>query len=84
MAQRLVPAIQAHKDAKIRRLSVPLDILTQIVKPRGCWFSLSWLLPLFQKLLNVCMRTPTLRIRGRDLCENIVSILKENRKEFWP
>lgn len=80
MAQKLVPAIQAHQNAKVGTVvCASPDILTQIVKP-GDMVLCRNTAPLFQKAIECLRARIPARIRGRDLCENIVSIIKKIEK----
>lgn len=80
MAQKLVPSIKAHPNAQTGILvCAPDDILTQIVKP-GDMVLCRNTAPLFQKAIECLRAKIPARIRGRDLCENLITVLKKIEK----
>ena len=80
LAQKLVPSIKAHSNAKTGTLvCAPDDILVQIVKP-GDMVLCRNTAPLFQKAIECLRARIPARIRGRDLCENLVTVLRKIEK----
>jgi superfamily I DNA/RNA helicase len=80
MAQKLVPSIKAHPKAQTGIIvCAPDDILTQIVKP-GDMVLCRNTAPLFQKAIECLRAKIPARIRGRDLCENMITVLKKIEK----
>lgn len=80
MAQKIVPAIKPHPNAKTGTIVLASsDMLTQVVQP-GDMVLCRNTAPLFQKAIECLRAKIPARIRGRDLCENMISVLKKIEK----
>lgn len=80
LAKKLVPAIKAHANAKSGTIVLASsDMLTQVVQP-GDMVLCRNTAPLFQKAIECLRAKIPARIRGRDLCENMISVLKKIEK----